>query len=142
MHRAAQIRFTVNVHHTIAALSNGDGDPRRESELIVSLAQHGQAIHLASHRSICVNEHGALQHILADALLQQIRAMDSFGNCPLNMLSRHRRCTILVSVDVGFAHDIRDLPIVDETGRLVGIASRVDIGAAYLAPWTRPEQPT
>jgi CBS domain-containing protein len=32
-------------------------------------------------------------------------------------------------------HNLLDLPIVDEADRLVGIASRVDIGTAFLARW-------
>lgn len=32
-------------------------------------------------------------------------------------------------------HQLADLPVVDETGALVGIASRVDIGATFLARW-------
>jgi len=36
-------------------------------------------------------------------------------------------------------HDIQDLPVVDESGRLVGIASRVDIAVAFLSAWTAEE---
>lgn len=32
-------------------------------------------------------------------------------------------------------HNLLDLPVVDESGRLVGLASRVDIGVAFLAHW-------
>jgi CBS domain-containing protein len=32
-------------------------------------------------------------------------------------------------------HNLHDLPVVSEDGILVGIASRVDIGAAILAAW-------
>lgn len=32
-------------------------------------------------------------------------------------------------------HDLYDLPVVDKDGRLVGIASRVDIGTALLTRW-------
>jgi CBS-domain-containing membrane protein len=32
-------------------------------------------------------------------------------------------------------HKLHDLPVVDEQGALVGIASRVDIGTAILASW-------
>ena len=32
-------------------------------------------------------------------------------------------------------HDLYDLPVVDEDERLVGLASRVDIGTALMAPW-------
>jgi CBS domain-containing protein len=33
-------------------------------------------------------------------------------------------------------HDLHDLPVVDEAGRLSGIASRVDIGTRILTGWT------
>jgi IMP dehydrogenase len=33
------------------------------------------------------------------------------------------------------SHNLYDLPVVDDDGRLVGIASRVDIGTALLAGW-------
>lgn len=36
-------------------------------------------------------------------------------------------------------HDIQDLPVVDDGGRLVGIASRVDIAVAFLTAWTAEE---
>ena len=32
-------------------------------------------------------------------------------------------------------HDLHDLPVVKQDGTLVGIASRVDIGTAFLAGW-------
>jgi CBS-domain-containing membrane protein len=32
-------------------------------------------------------------------------------------------------------HQVQDLPIVDEEGRLVGIASRVDIAVAFFTQW-------
>lgn len=32
-------------------------------------------------------------------------------------------------------HDLHDLPVVDAAGRLIGIASRVDIGTTILANW-------
>lgn len=32
-------------------------------------------------------------------------------------------------------HDLYDLPITDEAGRLVGLASRVDVGTALLDTW-------
>jgi CBS domain-containing membrane protein len=32
-------------------------------------------------------------------------------------------------------HQLHDLPVVGESGKLVGIASRVDIGTAILATW-------
>ncbi|MFZ5879532.1 MAG: HPP family protein [Chloroflexota bacterium] len=32
-------------------------------------------------------------------------------------------------------HDLHDLPVVDANGKLVGIASRVDVGTAFLKGW-------
>jgi CBS domain-containing protein len=33
-------------------------------------------------------------------------------------------------------HQLHDLPVVDENSVLVGIASRVDVGAAFLSNWS------
>jgi len=32
-------------------------------------------------------------------------------------------------------HNVTDLPVVDEQSRLIGLASRVDIGTAFLQAW-------
>jgi CBS domain-containing protein len=37
-------------------------------------------------------------------------------------------------------HNLLDLPIVDEADRLVGLASRTDIGTAFLARWLGVER--
>lgn len=36
-------------------------------------------------------------------------------------------------------HDMSDMPVVDDDNRLVGLASRVDIGVALLARWCKNE---
>lgn len=36
-------------------------------------------------------------------------------------------------------HDLRDLPVVDAEGRLVGLASWVDVGVAYLDAWCQAQ---
>ena len=36
-------------------------------------------------------------------------------------------------------HNLHDLPVISDTGVLVGIASRVDIGVAILATWQQVE---
>jgi CBS domain-containing protein len=46
-------------------------------------------------------------------------------------------CGLLRAFATMTKHEIRDLPIVNGAGALVGIASRVDIAAAFLAPWTQ-----
>ena len=48
-------------------------------------------------------------------------------------------CGLLRAFAVMREHDLHDLPVVDAAGRLAGIASRVDIGAALLAGWRTPE---
>lgn len=51
-------------------------------------------------------------------------------------------CGLLRAFATMTKHDIRDLPVVNQAGALVGIASRVDIAAAFLAPWTQTAPPT
>ena len=48
-------------------------------------------------------------------------------------------CGLLRAFAVMRKHDLHDLPVVDTAGRLVGIASRVDIGTALLASWRSAE---
>ena len=51
--------------------------------------------------------------------------------------------SVSVKVDSGLlrafaimnSHNLYDIPVVDDDGRLVGLASRVDIGTALLAGW-------
>ncbi len=51
-------------------------------------------------------------------------------------------CGLLRALATMSRHDIRDLPVVDKAGALVGIASRVDIAAAFFTPWVQTEPPT
>jgi CBS domain-containing protein len=44
-------------------------------------------------------------------------------------------CGLLRAFATMLKHDLRDLLVVGPAGRLVGIASRVDIAAAFLAEW-------
>lgn len=44
-------------------------------------------------------------------------------------------CSLLRASAVIKKHDLMDLPVVDEEGRLIGIASLVDIGTSFLASW-------
>lgn len=53
-----------------------------------------------------------------------------------------RTCGLLRAFATMTHHEIRDLPVVNRAGALVGIASRVDIAAAFLAPWAQMEPPT
>ena len=34
-------------------------------------------------------------------------------------------------------HDLHDIPVVSKDGKLVGVASRVDIGTTIVSAWAR-----
>jgi len=44
-------------------------------------------------------------------------------------------CGLLRAYALMLKHDLHDLPVVEESGHLVGIASRVDLGTAILSLW-------
>lgn len=46
-------------------------------------------------------------------------------------------CGLLRALALMLEHELYDLPVVDEHGHLVGIASRVDIGVALLSTWEK-----
>ncbi len=85
-------------------------------------------------------------------LLEQINFVPDFGvleerQLPLGTAGRSVRDVMRRPVSVTRSsgllrafveikyHNLLDLPVVDENGVLLGIASRVDIGAAFLAHW-------
>jgi CBS domain-containing protein len=47
-------------------------------------------------------------------------------------------CTLIRALSVMHKYRIRDLPVI-KNGKLVGIASRVDIGRAFLSSWLAPD---
>jgi CBS domain-containing protein len=58
-------------------------------------------------------------------------------------ISVDEECGLLRAYSLMLQHRLLDLPIVGKDGKLVGLASRVDIGAAILSKWQypNPEQP-
>jgi CBS domain-containing protein len=65
-------------------------------------------------------------------------------DCPLTKLMQpvtfvRETCGLLRAYALMVKHNLHDLPIVGEDGALVGIASRVDIGAAILSTWQTVE---
>lgn len=48
-------------------------------------------------------------------------------------------CGLLRAFAIQMKRQTYDLPVVDAQGRLVGLASRVDVAAAFLAAWTGQE---
>jgi CBS-domain-containing membrane protein len=52
-------------------------------------------------------------------------------------ISVEQSCGLLRAAALMSQRGLRDLPIVDAQGRLVGLASWVDVGAAFLEAWSR-----
>lgn len=55
-------------------------------------------------------------------------------------ISVEEDCGLLRAAAFMSRHQLRDLPVVDAQGRLVGLASWVDVGTAFLANWCLPER--
>ena len=53
-------------------------------------------------------------------------------------ISVDEECGLLRAYALMLQHQLLDLPVVAKDGRLVGLASRVDIGAAILSGWQYP----
>jgi CBS domain-containing protein len=53
-------------------------------------------------------------------------------------ISVNEECGLLRAYALLLQHHLLDLPVVAEDGRLVGLASRVDIGVAILSRWKSP----
>jgi CBS domain-containing protein len=50
-------------------------------------------------------------------------------------------CGLLRAYATMLKHDIRDLPVINRAGGLVGLASRVDIAADFLVSWAQTGAP-
>jgi len=46
-------------------------------------------------------------------------------------------CGLLRAYALMLQHNMHDIPVVSQTGELVGVASRVDIGSAILSAWEK-----
>ncbi len=51
-------------------------------------------------------------------------------------------CGLLRAEALMRQHELRDLPVVDEQDHLVGLASWVDVGVAFLGSWSQPPGPS
>jgi CBS domain-containing protein len=52
----------------------------------------------------------------------------------------HEDAGLLRAYALMLQHNLHDIPVVSEDGRLAGIVSRVDIGVAILKAWGRTEK--
>lgn len=77
-----------------------------------------------------VNDFGALEHLRPRHI--PATAHMTMRELMLPPISVKSSCGLLRSFAVMYKHQLQDLPVVDEAGRLVGIASRVDIAAAFF----------
>jgi len=48
-------------------------------------------------------------------------------------------CGLLRAYALMLQHELHDMPIISKKGKLVGIASRVDIGSSILSTWAKVE---
>lgn len=54
-------------------------------------------------------------------------------------LTVEENCGLLRAYALMLQHNLHDLPVLSKTGKLAGIASRVDIGTAILSTWSKVE---
>jgi len=80
--------------------------------------------------------------------VETTRPASNLLNQPILSLSQEaisvdEECGLLRAYALMLQHQIPDLPVVTKEGRLVGLASRVDIGVAILSGWQdiKPGQP-
>jgi CBS domain-containing protein len=58
----------------------------------------------------------------------------SVADIMVEPIAVENECSLIRALTIMHKHGIRDLPVLRD-GKLVGIASRVDIGRAFLAGW-------
>lgn len=56
------------------------------------------------------------------------------------VLTVKENCGLLRAYSLMMQQKLHDMPVVSEEGKLVGITSRVDIGAAILSTWEKAEK--
>ena len=81
-----------------------------------------------------VHDFGVLEALLPrDAPQVAQRTMRDLMHEPVAV---EQTAGLLRALAIMTKHDIRDLPVINQAGALVGIASLVDIAHAFLASWT------
>jgi CBS domain-containing protein len=62
------------------------------------------------------------------------RTVRSLMNPPITV---EEDCGLLRAYALMLQHNLHDMPVISREGKLVGIVSRVDIGAAILSTWSK-----
>ncbi len=77
-----------------------------------------------------VHDFGAMEQVHPQTILQarELTMSDLAGT----LVAVEEHCGLLHALVTMVKHQLQDLPIVDEEGRLVGIASRVDIARSFF----------
>lgn len=77
-----------------------------------------------------VHDFGAMEQVHPETILQarELTMSDLAGT----LVAVEENCGLLHALVTMVKHQLQDLPIVDEQGRLVGIASRVDIARSFF----------
>jgi CBS-domain-containing membrane protein len=79
-----------------------------------------------------VHDFGPLEQMLPQHMSQAAQlTMTELAATPVAV---EEDCGLMHALVTMVKHQLQDLPIVDKAGRLVGIASRVDIARAFFAP--------
>jgi len=77
-----------------------------------------------------VHDFGAMEQVHPQTILQARElTMSDLAGTPVAV---EEHCGLLHALVTMVKHQLQDLPIVDEEGRLVGIASRVDIARSFF----------
>ncbi|GIV65701.1 MAG: CBS domain-containing protein [Chloroflexota bacterium] len=87
-------------------------------------------IHLVSDFDF-LREFGAVENQRPDPQIFEKSIQDLIGEA----VSVHEESGLFRTAALLHKHALRDLPVVDHEGRLVGIASHVDVGVALLSYW-------
>ncbi len=87
-----------------------------------------------------VHDFGALETLRPQDVPEAARlTMRDLMQAPVAV---EQTCGLLRAFATMAKHEVRDLPVINAGGALVGIASRVDIAAAFLASWTQTGRKT
>lgn len=78
-----------------------------------------------------VHDFGALEEVEIREDMRSQKVTDLM----VEPISVGGHCKLMRAAAIMRQHDIRDLPVVDRENRLVGLASWVDVGAAFLRGW-------